>query len=350
MSNAPKPVDWFLVRHGIENSLNRVLAFVGDVRVVIDQQYPNLKGQDLRLRKGPVYVHMSCDLDAARRDPATRLVLSARSATFVHLLSRTVPEITECMATTNDDGGERDGVVCFCARAPGPILVPDADFFLSNAYRAIRTLGARPPRPWRQRSDILVWRGATTGMGDITAAAMSAANPALIQRTRMCLALRDAPDCNVKFSSLVQSADPIVDQSRLDACDLVGGRVQAEQWVGHKFALDVDGNTNAWSNLLQRLLLGCCVLKVASKRGFRQWYYDDLVPWRHFVPVAADLSDLREKVAWCRSHLPECEAIAVEGHALAHRMTFDREMARGVEAMNRRLLPNADDQAAPFAS
>ncbi len=84
-----------------------------------------------------------------------------------------------------------------------------------------------------------------------------------------------------------------------------------------------------------RLLLGCCVLKIGSERGFRQWYYDDLVPWRHYVPVAADVSDLSEKIDWCRSHPDACETIADEGRTLALSMTFEREMARGVDAINR---------------
>lgn len=64
---------------------------------------------------------------------------------------------------------------------------------------------------------------------------------------------------------------------------------------GRRFALDVDGNTNAWANLFQRLLLGCCVIKVASPFGYRQWYYDDLVPWVHYVPVRADMADLVDR-------------------------------------------------------
>ena len=103
---------------------------------------------------------------------------------------------------------------------------------------------------------------------------------------------------------------------------------------GRRFALDVDGNTNAWANLFQRLLLGCCVIKVASAGGFRQWYYDDLVAWRHYVPVKADMTDLREKIEWCRENLDQCEAIAAEGQKLALAMTFEREVARGVATIN----------------
>ena len=76
------------------------------------------------------------------------------------------------------------------------------------------------------------------------------------------------------------------------------------------------------------------MLKVASPLGYRQWYYDDLVPWRHFVPVAADLGDLIEKIEWCRAHPDECEGIAAAGQALAMSMTLEREMERGIAKLN----------------
>jgi hypothetical protein len=108
-------------------------------------------------------------------------------------------------------------------------------------------------------------------------------------------------------------------------------------WGRRRYAIDVDGNTNAWSNLFTRLLLGCCVLKVGSPRGFRQWYYGDLRPFEHFVPVAADLSDLKEKVDWCRSHEPECREIAAAGERLARARTFEVEMDRAVERLDQQL-------------
>ena len=55
---------------------------------------------------------------------------------------------------------------------------------------------------------------------------------------------------------------------------ILGEYVQSDVWAGHKFAIDIDGNSNAWANLFCRLLLGCCIIKVQSPGNFRQWYYD----------------------------------------------------------------------------
>ena len=47
----------------------------------------------------------------------------------------------------------------------------------------------------------------------------------------------------------------------------------------YKFQIDIDGNTNSWPGLFQKLLTGSAILKVASPYGYRQWYYDRLRPW-----------------------------------------------------------------------
>ena len=95
---------------------------------------------------------------------------------------------------------------------------------------------------------------------------------------------------------MAQSVEPERDRRNLEQAGILAGYVDQMTWLVRKFALDIDGNTNAWSNLFTRLLAGCCVIKIASPLGFRQWYYDELKPWQHFVPVRADLSDLREKI------------------------------------------------------
>lgn len=44
-----------------------------------------------------------------------------------------------------------------------------------------------------------------------------------------------------------------------------------------------------------QLQSNAAIFKVESAYGFQQWYYERLQPWVHYVPVAADLSDLRER-------------------------------------------------------
>jgi hypothetical protein len=298
----------------------------------------------VRLSREAGTILVSCDMAGVRAIGAWAVgLVGRRSAILVRLLAEAEAGIDGFLAMTSDFCPA--GLVGFCSSDPRAILVPDSDFFNSRGYADARKLAATAP-PWRERSDAIVWRGATRGFGDIADEGMSPGNLKLLPRTRMCLILKEVPRADGGFTHVAQSKNQEKDKTRLRRAGLLAGRVPLPEWTRRRFAIDIDGNTNAWSNLFNRLLLGCCVIKVGSERDFRQWYYGDLVPWRHYVPVKPDMSDMVEKIEWCRSHPDECEAIASEGQALAMAMTLERELARGVQTINRAFGEDAG-QAAP---
>jgi hypothetical protein len=121
--------------------------------------------------------------------------------------------------------------------------------------------------------------------------------------------------------STMQQYFPLVDIDNFVAREGLTGRRLAMTEFGHfKYTIDIDGHANAWS-FLEKLILGCCVLKVSSP--YEQWLYERVRPWRHFVPVAADLSDLEEKIDWCSSNDAECQWIAQNGANFASSVTFN---------------------------
>ena len=197
-------------------------------------------------------------------------------------------------------------------------LVPDLYFFETRGYQKQRDQFRNARVPWADRSNLIQWRGSLNGNGLRIANSDLIGNGMVNQRLRLAYACKDT-DIDFKF----------IDQN--DANEMLkkegiwGARVAATTWLNHKYAIDVDGHSNAWDNLYHRMLFGCCVLKVDSQVGFRQWYYPKLKPFEHFVPIKADLSDLREQVDWVSSHPKEAEAIARAGCELAHSMTFDSE-------------------------
>jgi hypothetical protein len=87
----------------------------------------------------------------------------------------------------------------------------------------------------------------------------------------------------------------------------------------YKYLLYIDGHCAACRYAFM-MRLGSVILKVES-RGVadRMWYFPLLRPWVDHVPVAPDLSDLSEKILWCRSHDTECRAIAENAKALYDR-------------------------------
>ena len=70
---------------------------------------------------------------------------------------------------------------------------------------------------------------------------------------------------------------------------------------------------------------GCPVLMVASQ--WEQWYTSLLKPWEHFIPVAADLSNLEERLDWCRAHDEESCQIGERARSLLRtEVTFERAL------------------------
>jgi hypothetical protein len=131
------------------------------------------------------------------------------------------------------------------------------------------------------------------------------------------------------ITSVVQFDDPDVFRE-IEASGLMRKAVPWQEWNRYKYHIDIDGNTNSWSGLFQRLLTGSPVLKVESSQKMVQWYYDRLVPWHNYVPVASDMSDLVDKIRWLTRNEPLSERIGKHGRELADELSFEREMDRGL--------------------
>ena len=67
----------------------------------------------------------------------------------------------------------------------------------------------------------------------------------------------------------------------------------------YKYLIDTRGN--GWSGRLQTLLKLGRVIFVAD-RPYREWYFDRLIPMKHYVPIEEDMSDLLEKYFFMEHH------------------------------------------------
>jgi serine/threonine protein kinase len=88
-----------------------------------------------------------------------------------------------------------------------------------------------------------------------------------------------------------------------------------KQQSGYKYIVHVDGHVSAFRLSLE-LSMGSVILLVESQ--WKIWYRDFLLPFgdtydeklAHYIPVKEDLSDLIEKIQWCRDNDEKCEQIA----------------------------------------
>jgi hypothetical protein len=221
------------------------------------------------------------------------------------------------------DIGWRPGLA-FCDNRSDYLLIPDPSFINTKAYQRTATTFAKREKPWADRIPIAYWRGATTGD--------SSRGWRNLPRVRLCLIGqseigRPLIDAGLTVTSGLLSQPETV--AELHSAGVMRPYASVEESLSYKYQIDIDGHTNSWPGLFQKLLSGSPVLKVASPAGYRQWYYERLRPWFSYVPVLADLSDLVEKVLWLKDHDEQACTIGIRGRELAAEMGYEAELRHG---------------------
>jgi hypothetical protein len=231
------------------------------------------------------------------------------------------PDLTgECRLWLGDIPAEP--ALAFCSNTSSSLLIPDADFLRSNGYSDLRRELATSWIPWPKRDTRVFWRGTLSGDPDRVLADWR-----LFPRVQLCL--RAQQPGSAEFFDIQLTGRPIqlkseADFAEMTALGLFGESVPMARSAGYRAVVDIDGNSSAWSGLFTKLLMGCTVLKIDTRHGWRQWYYDQLVPWVNFIPVLSDLRDIEQAAAWIGAHPREAEAIAERGRSLASSITVDQ--------------------------
>jgi hypothetical protein len=230
-----------------------------------------------------------------------------------------------------DDAAEADGIA-FCSNRDGQILIPDTDFLESKGYIKTRDYFDVNARAWNQRKPIAFWRGNTTGI-------RSEHSWKTIPRIQLCelcsgSQVRDLFD--VGISGLAQI--PKAEKKALIDSGLMRDYVPILSSSQYKFQIDIDGNSNAWAGLFQKLLSKSAVLKIASPHGFKQWYYDRLIPWEHFVPVESSMGDLIEKTQWLMANDEKAMKIGQHGAEFASSLSYDDAINEAIQKIRNAFL------------
>jgi Glycosyl transferase family 90 len=234
------------------------------------------------------------------------------------------------------------GDVCFWSAVnfsgtdPRDCLVPDPTYFETAGFVAFRAAIDRSLPAWEDRRNSVIWRGSTSGVKRYWPP-RAPDDVHWLPRLELCARARTpalAEACDVGFTALVQV--PPDDEPAIAAAlaPLRRPWVPHPEYVRFKATIDIDGNSNTWARgLYCSLLTGACVLKVDSELGFRQWYYDRLEPWVHYVPVKSDLSDLEERVERVLGDDELARNVGRAGRELALSLDFATEMSAAVERL-----------------
>jgi hypothetical protein len=255
------------------------------------------------------------------------------------LLSRVAGEVPDegVFALVVDIGDGTDAGayprVAYSSARPDTILVPDPYFFFNDNNAYYRAYAAQHAKPWRDRREPIFWRGGSGGPRLSKPDPQNPRNWSCQQRLHLCQAARDSI-LRDRLDIALSHADTIGEAYLREALAQEGflkPEVPKLEFFEYRHLVDVDGWTNAWS-LLDKLIGGATVLKVQSAGKYRQWFYDKLVPWRTYIPLAADLSDFDDVVAWVFAHPEDCEQMAANAARISEDIQLLPDLAFSARA------------------
>ena len=165
---------------------------------------------------------------------------------------------------------------------------------------------------WTEKVGKAVFRGNPTGCGTNSDTNMR------IKLAEMMTAYASYLDVGlIKTTNNMPRFDPVKGLSLIDVKALPVHKMDMQEQSRFKYIIHIDGNVAAY-RLLKTMLLGSVILKVEGK--YNLWIEQLLQDGVNYISVKEDLSDLIEKIEWCKSHDEECRTIAENGTNLAKKV------------------------------
>ena len=125
------------------------------------------------------------------------------------------------------------------------------------------------------------------------------------------------PWINVKFSHYPHAGKTLtIGSDKYRGWDQIGvatgESMTLHELAKYKYHIDFGGGGGTtWSGTIEKLALPGLLFHHVTP--MKDYIHDHLVPWRHYIPVSADLNDLKSKFDWAESHPVEAKRIADEG-------------------------------------
>lgn len=106
-----------------------------------------------------------------------------------------------------------------------------------------------------------------------------------------------------------------------------GEYMRSSELAAYKYQIDIaGGGGTTWTGTVQKLAMPGLLFHHVTPT--KDYVHDRLVPWRHYVPVSEDLTDLRAKFDWAEGHPREARRIADRGAAFMRDLGTDEGFGR----------------------
>jgi hypothetical protein len=166
---------------------------------------------------------------------------------------------------------------------------------------------------WEDKKNIAVFRGSSTGTG-VTIETNQRLKIAYLSYLKKIDENDNLPYLNAGITKWNLRIKKIMDSSELTVIDIhslpfdLVPFMSIEEQCQYKYIVHIDGHVSAFRLSLE-LKMGSVILLVDS--GWKMWYYDLLQPYVHYVPVKNDLSDIYDKIEWCKNNDDKCKEIVL---------------------------------------
>jgi len=124
------------------------------------------------------------------------------------------------------------------------------------------------------------------------------------------------PWVNVKFTKAgFASRYDDYDKFKQNGFDTLGEPMSSKDLAEYKYHIDLGGGGGTtWTGTIQKLAMRGLLFHHLTPT--KDYIHDRMKPWVHYVPVAPDLRDLKEKFQWAEAHQEAAKMIADQGSAL----------------------------------
>lgn len=284
---------------------------------------------------GSLHVTMSQKVDRLRQGhlPATTRFIRDLVTEFGcgHLRGSVILWLEDTMWGGNSPLARRAPILAFSRHTWDfqTLLMPNPDFLDSVAYRQEKREIAEfeSTITWEEKRPVAFWRGTATGCG------IEGPGWQLVPRIRFALAAKEINDpskLDAAITKILDYDDPQVAQ-RLRDSGIVGEYAPFLSFLRYRYLVDIDGFTCAWKSLFLKLASRSVTLKVESDT--QQWFYDELIPWVHYVPIRTDLLDLPWVLEWLPAHDAGCRQIVQRANQLVDSLTYERAGRESAELL-----------------
>ncbi len=188
-------------------------------------------------------------------------------------------------------------------------VMPDPAFIDSKGYleeiEKIRNIEQGLSFETKRRT--VFFRGAAVGPG------IESENWPSTPRARISILSRDLNRPDVLDAKMTKMDHlPAAQQAALSQAGVIGDYVKFDQFLQYLYLIHADGYHCSWPSLYTKLATNSVVVRILGH--FEQWYYHDLIPWKHYVPLTPELYDFKQVQEWLVNNDKAVQEIISNAH------------------------------------